>query len=444
MENGFLSARMKLPGLLAYGALGFPLAALNLPLYVYLPTFYAGTIGLGLGTVGLVLFLARLLDTITDPLIGELSDRLPTRFGRRRPWLVAALPLLLLSTWMLFVPGRDAGAGYLLLWSALAYLGWTAMLLPYTAWGAELSGDYHERSRITAAREGFVVLGILFAAALPALTGNDTGLTLELLALSMIVVLPLALLVLLLRVGEAAAPPAAPALKGGIRVALRNRAFMRLVAAYLANGVANGLPASLFLLFVADGLMLPALTGAFLLLYFTAGLAAIPLWLALSARIGKHRAWSASMLWACAVFVWVPLLGPGDAWAFAAICLLSGAALGADLVLPASMQADVVDLDHVQTGRQRTGLFFAVWSMATKLALALAVGIAFPVLALAGFGAGEANAPAALAVLALLYGPLPVAIKLASVMLVWNFPLDAAAQGDLRRRIAAGEAGGVA
>ena len=380
--------------MLAYGGLGFPLAVLNLPLYVYLPTFYAEQIGLGLATVGLMLFVARLLDTLSDPLIGELSDRLPTRFGRRRPWLVAACPVLLLGTWMLFVPQAGADAGYLLLWTSIAYIAWTMMLLPYTAWGAELSGAYDERSRITSVREGFVILGILCATGGPALLGIEAGeqdRTLRLLATSMLVLLPLSLLFLLGRCPSRrrarAAAAVAPRLAGGAA----NRPFMRLVGAFFLNGIANGLPATLFLLFVADVLGSPARAGPLLLLYFVAAVAGVPLWLRVSYRIGKHRAWAASMLWACLVFVWVPLLGPGDFWPFLVICCLSGLSLGADLALPASIQADVVDLDRLESGRRRTGLFFAAWSMVSKLSLALAVGIAFPVLDLIGFEAGGQN-----------------------------------------------------
>lgn len=427
--------------LLAYGALGLPLAALNLPLYVYLPAFYAEEMGVGLATVGVVLLVARGLDTVTDPLIGELSDRLRSRFGRRRPWLVGALPLLLVATWMLFLPPEGAGWTHLLVWSTIAYVAWTAMLLPYAAWGAELSGAYHERSRVATAREGFVVVGILFAAALPALLGIDSderGRILQALAWIMALVLPLSLLVLLLRVPEPEGlPQTGLSLRDGLRAALRNGPFLRLIAAFMLNGIANGLPATLFLLFLADGLQLPASASALLLLYFAAGFVAIPFWLGLSRRIGKHRAWAAAMLWASANFVWVPLLGPGDFWSFALICLLSGLSLGADLALPASIQADVVDLDRLQTGQQRTGLFFAAWSMATKLALALAVGLAFPMLALAGFEPGADNGAIALGTLSALYGLVPVVIKLAAIALVWNFPLTAAAQAELRRRIAA-------
>ena len=159
--------------LLAYGLLGLPLAALNLPLYIYLPAFYAEEVGLGLGTVGLVLFTARLLDTITDPIIGELGDRTQTRIGRRLPWMIAACPFLIIATMMLFIPRGDAGPVYLFVWTSLTYLGWTMMILSFTAMGAELSGDYHERSRIAGAREGFVVAGIILAAALPIMLGLD-------------------------------------------------------------------------------------------------------------------------------------------------------------------------------------------------------------------------------------------------------------------------------
>ena len=431
--------------LIAYGGLGLPLAALNLPLYVYLPVFYAEQIGLGLATVGGALFAARLIDALTDPVIGELSDRLRSRFGRRRPWLLLACPLLLFATWMLFVPDDGVHVGELFLWSCVAYVAWTMMLLPYTAWGAELSGGYHERSRITAVREGFVIVGIVFAAALPVLIGEDRGQVLEALAWIMLLILPVALCALLLLVPEGDPGGRQPLdLRRGLAIAWQNRPFRRLISAYFMNGIANGLPATLFLMFVADRLGLPEQAGPLLLLYFVAGIVAIPFWLRLSFRIGKHRAWSAAMLWACAAFVWVPLLGPGDLWAFAAICLLSGISLGADLALPVSIQADVVDLDWLQSGRRRTGLFFAVWSMATKLSLALAVGLAFPILELVGFTAGGPNTASALGTLAALYGLVPVAIKLLATTLVWNFPVDEAAQTELQRRLGGGEIGSMA
>lgn len=433
-----MGQRLGTSTLIAYGALALPLAALNLPLYVYLPTFYSTRLGVPLATVGAVLLIARLFDMATDPLLGEIGDRARSRLGRRRPWLVAGTPLLLVSMGLLFLPPEGAGAGHLLLWSVVGYLAWTMMLLSYTAWGAELSGQYHERTRITAARESFVILGIALAAALPAVLGVDPGSGEALAALFWLtaLTLPVTLIWLLVRVGE---PPLggqrALPLAAAIAALVGNRPFLRLIAAYLLNSLANGLPATLFLLFVQHVIGAGAEAGALLLVYFGCGLVSVPLWLRLSYRLGKSRTWAASMLWACLVFAYVPFLGPGDLWPFAVACVLSGLSLGADLALPASMQADVVDLDRLATGRNRTGLFFALWSMTTKLAAALAVGIAFPLLDLIGFAPTGTSSAAALLGLALLYAGLPVLLKLGAVALVWRFPLDAAAQAELRRRL---------
>jgi Na+/melibiose symporter-like transporter len=447
-----MTDRLPARRLVAYGLLGLPLAALNLPLYVYLPTLYVDQVGLGLATVGTILLLARLLDTLTDPLIGVISDRLRSRFGRRRPLIALACPLLILATIMTFRPAADADAGYLLLWSSLAYLAWTVMLLPYTAWGAELADDYHERTRITAVREAFVVVGIILAAALPALLGGagvaEDGRTaavenaLAVLAYGVAFILPLSVLSLLLLVPEPRAQGEPPlGFMAALRMAWQNRPFIRLIAAYLLNGIANGLPATLFLLFTSHVIGSDDAAGPLLLLYFAAGIVGMPLWLLLSRRFGKHRVWAGSMVWASAMFAAAPFLGEGDVWPFALICLLSGLSLGADLALPASIQADVVDLDRVASGRRRTGLFFAFWSMATKLALALAVGIAFPLLDLAGFSAEGGNDGTALLGLALLYGALPIPFKLAATLLIWRFPVEQTRQEALRRELEAAKAG---
>ena len=437
-------ARLSAAALLGYSFPALPLAALTLPVYIYLPTFYAEHLGLGLAAVGVALLVARVWDVVTDPLIGLLSDRSSARFGRR-PLVALGTPLVMAATWFLFVPPAGAGATYLLLWSVLLYLGWTSMILPLHALGAELSPDYHERSRITAFREVSVLLGTLLALGLPAAIGLDdvaqAGEALSAMATAVLLLLPLGVAALL------ALTPERPA-QGQRRLSPRqswtillgNRPFRRLLAAYLFNGIANGLPATLFLLFVQHGLERPDVAGLLLIIYFGAGIAATPLWLRLSRRFGKHRVWSAAMVWACLVFIWVPFLGPGDVGWFVAVCVLTGVSLGADLVLPPSMQADVIDLDTAESGNRRAGLFFALWGMTTKLALAAAVGLAFPLLDLAGFRADAVNDGDALFALAALYSLAPVIFKAAAIVLIWGFPITAERQAEVRSRIAGGEA----
>lgn len=431
--------RPGLAALIGYGGPALPLAVLGLPVYIFLPTFYAKELGLGMAWVGGALLAARIWDVISDPLVGILSDRTRTRFGRRRPWVVAGTLPVMLATWFLFVPPTGAGGWHLLLWSLVLYTGWTMMTLPHSAWGAELTDDYHGRSRVVTFREGFLLAGTVLALTLPAATGlgdaDRPGAALSLLALLVVIALPLAVIGLL-----ALTPEPLPRLRRtlraaeGIRLIAGNRAFRRLILAYLLNGIANGLPATLFLLFVSHVLVRPDQAGMLLLLYFVAGILAVPLWLRLSYRFGKHRVWSGAMIWACAVFLTVPFLGSGDTFWFALICIGTGISLGADLVLPASMQADVVDLDTVESGTQRAGVFFALWGMATKLALALAVGIAFPLLDLVGFGEASADG-APLWGLVALYSLVPILFKVAAIVLIWRHPVTEGHLTEVRRRI---------
>lgn len=422
---------------LAYGLPALPLAVLGIPMYVFLPGFYGEQ--LGLAAVGAALLVARLWDVVTDPVIGMIGDRVDTRWGRRRPLMVIAAPILLVSAWQLFRPPETVGVGYLLGWGLVAYLGWTLLQLPYTAWGAELSDDYDERSGITASREGFMILGTLLAISWPTLmgAGRADAATLEGLSWLLVVMLPLALLLTLARVPEQRHASHTVGWREGWRLLRGNRPFLRLLAAYVLNGFANGLPASLFTLFVAHVIQARDWTGALLLVYFLVGIAALPGWLWLSSRVGKHRSWAWSMLWTSLVFLWVPFLGPGDVWPFMAVCVLSGVGVAVDMALPAAIQADLVDLDTSRGGGRRTGLYFGIWNMATKLALALAVGIAFPALEWFGFDP-QASAPDGTLALALFYGAVPVAFKLAATALVWNFPITRETHAAIRTEIEAG------
>jgi GPH family glycoside/pentoside/hexuronide:cation symporter len=432
--------------LLAYGAAALPLAFLTLPFYVLVPAFYAQGLLLPIAAVGQVLLAVRIVDAFSDPVIGALADRTASRFGRRRVWLVATTPLVALGAWQVFVPPIGAGLPHLAGWGTLLSVSWSAMLIPYTAWGAELSTSYAGRNRVTAFREGFTVVGTLVALSMPAvlpllgLSGDRA--TLQAFAGVIALGLPLAV-----ALGVRAAPepviPSTPALAlaDGLRHMRENRPFLRLLLAFALNGLANGLPATLFLFFVQERLRAPEAAGPLLVLYFACGVAGVPAWLALARRTSKHRAWCLGMLLACAAFVVAPFLGPGDSMGFAAVVVVTGLALGADVILPASIQADVIDVDTAASGQERAGLYLSIWALATKVALAGAVGIAFPMLGAFGFDpAAGLVTPAGLAALAWLYAGLPVLLKLCAIGVMWDFPLDEARQTELRRIIASRQA----
>jgi glycoside/pentoside/hexuronide:cation symporter, GPH family len=427
--------------LLAYVLPALPLAALTLPLYVLVPTFYSETLGLSLASVGAALLFVRIFDAVIDPFIGIIADLWVPSFGRRRALFALSLPITALAAWKLFWPPETVSASWLVLWGAALSVGQSMALIAYSAWGAELEGGYDARARVAGYREAMTLIGTLVAIALPFSVGiaKAEGVHgLAAMAIFTAVALPLLGAAAVWRVPEPKnLTRQRIAFLPGLRALAANSPFMRLIAAFFLNGLANGIPATLFLYFVSSVLKAEALRGPLLFFYFACGIAGVPLAIWLAKRIGKHRAWCWAMLATCAAFAFAPMLGAGDAASFAVIAAVTGLALGFDLSLPAAVQADVIDVDTVRSGEQRSGLYFAAWSLSTKLSLALGVGLVFPILQYAGFNPKSADSASssALFTLAALYAWAPVALKLAAIALMWNFPITRAEQAATRREI---------
>ena len=413
--------------LLAYAAPAVPLAFLGLPLYVYLPAHYAALPGIGLAAVGGVLLLARLIDLVTDPLVGLLSDRL--RPHLRPQWLM--LPggaLMVGGAWWLFQPPPGAGSLYLFAWLGATYLGWTLLAIPYYALGAELGardGTPNGQTGVAVWREAGMIAGTL--AALLAPLAVVSGDTLSASALTLLWLAPAALvLVLLVPVGRAYGVSSAPT--GGLRTMWRNtgQAARALLGIHLLNALAGGTAATLFALYTGEVIGLDQRAGGLLLLlYFVCGLLVLPLWTALVRRIGLVRTWRAAMLLAATGFLPAALLGSGDWLGFAIVCIVTGATLGADIALPAAIQARIVTAESRRLVRPRGGALFGLWGMAGKLSLALAAGIALPLLAVLSM---PATGLAERDVIPWLYAALPALIKLCAVLLLqrsllWHSPL---------------------
>lgn len=412
---------MPVTTLLAYGVFGMPLAMAALPLYVHLPKFYGDHLGVDLALLGGVLLALRLADGVIDPLLGVLSDR----GGPRKRWLALAAPTLALGMVALFLPLPRGEAG-LVIWLAAAlavvYFAFSLATINHNAWGAELSADPVERTRITAVREGLALCGVVVAAVLPSFLGGDDG------GLGRFAILfagfTLVCVAITLRLTPSGASPAVAhgthaRWRDLIARPLGDALFRKLLVVFMLNGIAAAIPATLVLFYIADVLGAESRQGLFLSLYFISGAAGMPAWVRLSARIGKPRAWLAAMGVAIAAFIWASRLGAGDTTAFAVICVLSGLALGADLALPPSLLADVIGRHGRMEG---TGSYFGIWTLATKLNLALAAGIALPLLEALGYKPGGRD-PVALTALAIVYAFVPCVLKLgAGAALLWFSP----------------------
>ena len=404
--------------LFCYGALRAPLALLELPLFVMLPAFYGREAGLSLALVGLVLFAARALDAIADPLLGAWIDR--TRAQRDyRGWIVLALAPLAFGFVALLHPPEGASslllAGWLAGLSTLTYLAWSTVTIAHQAWGAELGSDEATRVRVTGWREACGLGGVLLSAILlePSLATA--------LSVMFVVMLILAALALhrapLPRRSPGRARPSSPARPGSKPWSLiaRDRQFAQLLVIFMFNGVASAIPATLVLFFVADILGLPGEAGLFLLVYFIAAALGMPAWVALGARLGARRAWLCGMVMAVAAFGWAFGLGAGDVMAFGVICAVTGFALGADLAMPSALLASVI---AGAGGRgEQEGSYFGMWALATKLNLALAAGLGLPLLGALGYAPG---APSSLWALSSAYALVPCVFKLIAVAVLWR------------------------
>lgn len=431
-------SRLPLWLLVAYGCVAMPLSTIGLPLSIYLAPFYAGELGLPLAALGTAMVLARLVDVVVDPLIGIASDRWRPSAGRRKIWLPFGVVALAIGSWMLFQPDKaTVGIGYFFLWTTVMYLGFTATKLPYEAWGAELSPDYAERTRVASFRQAFSLVGLVVATVIPALIlmqhGSSAADVLRGMSWIILGLLPVCAVFAFMAV-----PDISPAEAGTgqslwrqWRPLWRNGPFRRIALALFIAYIAETARVTITLFFARDAIGVTNI-GAVYVYYFVAGLAGVPLWFMAGNRLGKHRALALAfgllILLNSAIF----FLSRGQELLFTILFIAKGLCFGALELLPAAMIADTVDVDAAQTRRQRQGLFFAVIGILIKFGQALGQGLSLNLLDLAGYKAAGGNSEAAVASLRLLYALLPNALLLISIWLIWRYPLTAFRHARLR------------
>ena len=422
--------------LAAYSAPALPIAAFATPLSIYAPPFFATEMGLGLAVTGTVFMAARFWDLGTDPLMGVISDKFPSRWGRRRHWMVLSLPVLLIATALVMFPDRFIGGAastaYVLGSLFLLYVGYTMLTISHMAWGAELSSDYHERSRIQGWREFAHLTSMATVLLIPAVleqSGHALSATLKMNSMGayVMILLPVCVLIAVARVGE---PPvrsaSAPALGfvRSVRILASNRYILRILVADLFIHMPGAIRASLFIFYVSAIIGMPEWSAIIMLSYFAAGPIAVPLWVRLSRRMSKHGACALGVFLHVIVTASYLIPGQGDALLFAGLFFLSGIVYAGVPFLLRSMVADVVDYDRLQTGQDRTALYYSTVTTTMKVGGALGIGLAYPLLALVGFDPSGSNDPAQLDALRYIYAFIPAVSELLVVYLLYTFPLD--------------------
>ncbi|GBF57169.1 melibiose carrier protein [Candidatus Phycosocius bacilliformis] len=441
--------KVALTRILAFSAPSLPLAALGLPLVVQLPHHYASFVGLEIGVVGLLFMAARILDIGVDIGIGLAMDQTRTRIGRFSPWLIAAIPVIMVGTWFLFMAEPGADAAYLGFWLFVTYVGFSMGSLSQMSLGATLSDDYHERSRVFVFWQACNVVGMLLALMIPVIVhqqGGTAAAGVQGMGLFIVLLMPITALIAARFAKEE--PPRTSARRTNLQdmfSLLKSDACRRLLICDLLLMFGSGVTGGLFLFYFDAVKGYGNLAPALLLIYFIAGLIGAPLWTFIARRKGKHIALIAACLYAAISQPLIMALPEGNFVVAAAGMAIAGIVYTSAAYLLRAMMADIGDEDLLRTGQDRTGLLYALVTLTGKAGYALAVGVTYVGLGLVGFESnlGAENSASALLGLTLLFIGLPSIINLIGAAILRAYPIDAQRTAQLQAEIAAKRAAGL-
>lgn len=386
------------------------IAMAGLPIYIHAPKFYVDSYGVSLASLGGVLALLRLFDVVQDPVLGWMAE---AGRARRGFWVAVASGIMALAMLGLFAVTPPVAP---LLWFAVTltvlFTAFSFLTIVFYGEGVgralRLQGGH---VRLAGWREAGSLLGVCLAAVAPVVLGSVTDRPFAGFAAGFAVLAVVAVVAMRAEWSGAGAAVANPVAL--FRPVLADRVARRLLVLALINAAPVAVTSTLFLFFVESRLGAGGSEGGLLLLFFLAAAASTPVWTRLAQGYGPKRVLLAGMALAIAAFLWAAALGTGDTLAFAVICVASGAALGADMVLLPALFAR--RLGELGAGESAA---FGLWSFVSKLSLALAAAVLLPALQASGFVSGEENSESALWALTVCYALVPCALKCMAIALL--------------------------
>ena len=429
-------------GRLAYAGVYVPFSILHAPALAVLPALYAKYAHLHLVFIGMVLALARIVDCVIDPVIGYASDRTRSRYGRRKPWIVAGAVVSSVAAYYLFRPSAATGAVYFAGWYFMLYLGWTLGEIPHTAWINEISPEYDERSRLAAYRAAAGFGGmLLFQLCVFMPWFPNTQITPAVTAFASWVVIglmPVTVIWALRCVPDADGPAAdRSSILSVLREVRGNRPFWIFIASGACSGMASGMVGALFFFYLQDYLGIGDKFAHIQIVALVTGIVGIVCWLRVMLRIGKHLTLAICCLSTLFTLVGMAFVRPGPN-AFPIIFMLFAVSAFSSAGFDTagwSMMADVVDYGTLKTGERRAGNYYAVMSFVAKVSLAAGGGIALIIAGLFGFSAEHTNGPMAMHGFFLAFIVIPIILNGVASLCAYCFPLDPGRQAIVRRRI---------
>ena len=428
----------------AYAFPAYITAVLLFSTAAIIPAFYAKHTGLSLTLIGTILAAGRLFDAFTDPAIGYLSDITKSRLGSRIPWILAGFVLAMVSMYYLYVPEKTAGAVYFTAWLFLLYFAFTMIDIPHRAWGTEISRHYDERSRISTYVGMAGQLGTLTFALIPLIpifaTQGYNAETLKFIAIFYVVLMPVVALVTSLW-GPRGKPVATdkPSIIGLFRSIKKNRPFWFFLVAAIIGGLGGGIFYATIFLYSDTYLQLGGFFPYVLLVDAVATFIAIPVWLKIIYRFGKHKTITVGSITTAASMLAIAFIQPGESALIPFLIMVGVRAMlyAAAYVIPMALLGDVIDYDILKTGVNRSANYFAALALIGKISAALGSGLGFIIIGAFGYTVAGPNSDFANNGLIFAALILPAITMVIAGVVYWFFPIDHRRHSIIRRRIEA-------
>lgn len=418
-----------------YGAgdIGFSLTSTIIG--AYFAIFLTDVVGIKAAVAAIAIFIGRTWDYVNDPLIGYISDRTRTRWGRRRPFLLfGALPFALVFAMLWWRPPFESQIA-LVVYYAIAYVLFDAaatfVYMPYFALTPELTTDYDERTSLTTTRMFFSILGGLVAFTVPLMIVDGfqpdhadrvlfMGLTFGLVS-----ALPLLLVFFGTRERPEFMQQEQPSFRKSLRSAAGNRPFLFGLGIYLFTWVAMTILETILLYFIKYGVEREAQSDLIMATIFVVAILVLPLWEWISRKLNKRKAYIVGIaFWAVVQLVLVTLTPASPLSLLLFLCVLAGIGVSAAHVLPWSIMPDAIEWGEMKSGERHEGMFYSLLTLVQKIASSIAIPLALLVLDATGYIPNSAAQPeSAVFGIRIVAGPIPAVLLCMGILFAIFYPL---------------------
>ena len=382
---------------LSYTALNFPTSAAGMPIFIFILPYYAGDLGLGLSLVGILFFLGRLTDIVTDPIMGVLIDRFPSRWGKHKHWIFISAPIFMVATYLIFLPPTSNPSSlYFFVSLFLVYLSFTLSSITQLSWSTFLAPDYDDRTRLLTLREFMALLGMFCVIAIPAIVElYDTSLSAKVSAIGVfvLIVIPLITINGLYQVPDTKLKKVQSKIENPFKTFksfFGNSMLNKIVLAAALIAFCMSLNGALYLIWMDVVMELPEYSSRLMLMYYLVSVFGLGIWRYLSIKTSKHFAAGISCLYAIVIlligFIGFFFIRDMDQSlkliAVGSFIVLYGFSFSGPMPLINAIIADISDKLSLEQGENISGTVFSYLTTITKVGFALAAVIPYLVLEL--------------------------------------------------------------